>query len=256
MATMTASPFAAIRREWTTAASCSTSRAQVAEWARRHPCLAECHTLDDVVVAARDQRPDEVYLALITEFKGGDHLAALTIMRAMYNWIRAEARRCQHRFDSIEDTESSIVLAMLDVASSIPADRHTRLVTYLTMRTLNRIAGRSARYGRPHHEEDVDHGGHLGIERLTAVEMHSSSPDPEVEVLELLAWARDHAVLSPTDTSLLTRCYTTTGTSGGYETREAIAGDLGITRGALDQRCSRAVRKLKHAVVHGISELP
>ncbi|HLR94216.1 MAG TPA: hypothetical protein VK053_06805 [Jiangellaceae bacterium] len=246
MSATTASPFAALRHQWATEVDAPSAGASLKAWTSRHKCLRECRNLDDVVDAARDHRPDETYLALTREHQNGDTLATLVVLRALYNWTRATARRCQHRFDTLEDAEAATVIAIIEAATALPRDRQVRIVSYLTTRALNAVAGRSQRYGGPRRPEDVNHDAL--INHLDERAQEADRTDPHLEVLELLAWARDHKILSSTETSLLARCYTPT-TGNRYETREAIAAELSITRGTLDQRCSRAVRKLRLAVV-------
>lgn len=246
MSATTASPFAALRHHWATEADAPSAGASLKAWTSRHKCLSDCRNLDDVVDAARDHRPDETYLALTREHQNGDQLATLAVLRALYNWTRATARRCQHRFDTLEDAEAATVIAIIEAATALPRDRQVRIVSYLTTRALNAVAGRSQRYGAPRQNEDVNHD--VLINHLDERSQDDDRTDPHLEVLELLAWARDHEVLSSAETSLLARCYTPS-TGDRYETREAIAAELNITRGTLDQRCSRAVRKLRLAVV-------
>jgi len=250
-ATTTASPFAALRHQWATEANAPSVRARLSAWASRHRCLSDCHSLDDVVDAARDHRPDETYLALTREHQNGDQLATLVVLRALYNWTRSTARRCQYRFDTLEDAEAATVIAVIEAATALPRDRQARIVSYLTTRALNAVAGRSQRYGGPRLIEIVNHDAL--INNLDERAQGCPRIDPHLEVLELLAWARDHEILNATETSLLARCYTPRN-GDRYETREAIATELSITRSTLDQRCSRAVRKLRLAVAdHAIT---
>lgn len=252
MSATTASPFAALRHQWATEADAPSAGASLRTWISRHKCLSDCRNLDDVVDAARDHRPDETYLALTREHQNGDQLATLVVLRALYNWTRATARRCQHRFDTLEDAEAATIIAIIEAATSLPHDRRTRIVSYLTTRALNAVAGRSQRYGRPRQREEVDHDALLN--HLDEREQGDDRTDPQLEALELLAWARDHEILSPAETALLARCYTP---SNGhrYASRETIAAELSITRATLDQRCSRAVRKLRGAVLNHTASL-
>src|SRR5699024_10045207 len=129
--------------QWATEVDAPSAGASLKAWTSRHKCLRECRNLDDVVDAARDHRPDETYLALTREHQNGDTLATLVVLRALYNWTRATARRCQHRFDTLEDAEAATVIAIIEAATALPRDRQVRIVSYLTTRALNAVAGRS-----------------------------------------------------------------------------------------------------------------
>jgi hypothetical protein len=61
-------------------------RGSVRGWSRRHGALAECRSLADVLLAARDQ-PDAVLGALLTEVSTGDQLAARVVLQAMLGRI-------------------------------------------------------------------------------------------------------------------------------------------------------------------------
>ena len=67
-------------------------RGLVRGWSRGHGALAECHSLADVLLAARGQ-PDAVLAALLTEVSKGDHLAARVVLQAMLGRIVRMAGR-------------------------------------------------------------------------------------------------------------------------------------------------------------------
>lgn len=67
-------------------------RGSVRGWSRSHGALAECHTLADVLLAARGQ-PDAVLAALLTSVSNGDQLAARVVLQAMLGRVVRMALR-------------------------------------------------------------------------------------------------------------------------------------------------------------------
>ena len=94
-------------------------RGSVRGWSQRHGALAECHSLADVLLAARGQ-PDAVLAALLTEVSKGDHLAARVVLQAMLGRIIRMAGRDPSA--GVDDYVSALWCRICAYPLAVPAD--------------------------------------------------------------------------------------------------------------------------------------
>lgn len=245
----TTSPLATVHEHWTATSSESATTARIRHWAERHAVFSHAANLDEVFqLAHHPDHSDAVYLALTTEHRRGDDLATVAILQTLTVWTHDTARRCQHRFDSREDTEAAIVTGLLEAIQTLPEQRTTRVRQYLVMRCLNAVAGRQQKYGTAPREAATDE---VTMTTLVAATPESASDHPlgvVGEALDLLAWALDSGALTKDEVSLLVRLYSPE-TDYSPTIRTDLADELGISQNTLDKRASRAVAKLRSAVL-------
>ena len=109
-------------------------RGSVRGWSRSHGALAECHSLADVLLAARGQ-PDAVLAALLTLVSKGDQLAARVVLQAMLGRVVRMAGR-----DPAAGVDDYVSALWCRICAYPLASRPSRIAANLSMDTLKAIA--------------------------------------------------------------------------------------------------------------------
>jgi len=203
-------------------------RGSVRGWSRRHGALAECRSLADVLLAARDQ-PDAVLGALLTEVSTGDQLAARVVLQAMLGRIIRMAGR-----DPAAGVDDYVSALWCRIRSYPLAARPSRIAANLSMDAFKTVAQerRWLREGEvtpwpPAVFWDEEHD-HLWVR-----------PEPEpVVAAEVLEVGRERGVIDGPVHALLVSVYIDelTGSQVARRHRTSV--------GSVRVRCSRAVRRL------------
>ena len=251
-----ASPlYRSLGAEWVALGLSPTSAIAVARWGRQHPALAPHASLGAVVDAIDDADgagTDVLLGALIATFQAGAQLAGRVVLQAMLPKLtRMTVATSPTSSDDTwaEDRRHIIVAEFWTVLTGYPlARRPTRVAANLALDTLHRVtAGRRAPT-----ETAMDLTAPGG--ETTRSPVWSSTPqrvDDDAgceqgrELGAVLAWAREHDLVSEADAALITTIYSRPSTHGAFESEAA---HLGITAAAVRQRCSRAVRAITRAV--------
>ena len=203
-------------------------RGSVRGWSRRHGALAECHSLADVLLAARGQ-PDAVLGALLTEVSTDDQLAARVVLQAMLGRIVRMAGR-----DPAAGVDDYVSALWCRIGSYPLAARPTRIAANLSMDAFKTVAQerRWLREGEvtpwpPAVFWDEKHD-HL-----------FDRPEPEpVVAAEVLAVGRDRGVIDGSVHALLVGVYVEELPGSAVARRHRTSAE------SVRVRCSRAVRRL------------
>ncbi len=203
-------------------------RGLVRGWSRGHGALAECHSLADVLLAARGQ-PDAVLAALLTEVSKGDHLSARVVLQAMLGRIVRMAGRDQSA--GVDDYVSAL---WCRICAYPLAARPTRIAANLSMDTFKAVywERRWLRKGDvtpwpPEVFWDEQH------ERLFV----RQESDP-VAAAEVLRAGRERGVIDEPVHALLVSVYVDELTGSEAAARHWTSAE------SVRVRCSRAVRRL------------
>jgi DNA-directed RNA polymerase specialized sigma24 family protein len=203
-------------------------RGPVRGWSQRHGALAECHSLADLLLAARGQ-PDVVLGALLTEVSTGDQLAARVVLQAMLGRMVRMALR-----DPGAGVDDYVSALWCRIRSYPLAARPTRIAANLSMDAFKTVAQerRWLREGEvtpwpPSVFRDEDHD-HLFVR-----------PEPEpVVATEVLRAGRAGGVIDGPAHALLLSVYVEELTGWQVARRHRTSAD------SVRVRCSRAVRRL------------
>lgn len=229
-----------LNAEWSALCADESTTATVTSWAMGHGSLAGCARLADVERAVAAGGPDDrdrILLALLREAHDGDELAGRTVLQLMLGKaVRIAARHCGR--DSRESLEHAAVGALWTTIATYPIVRRpARVAANIAMDTLRAVCGELA-HDRTEAPTEPD-----ALARATRAEPAASPAD--LELVELLAWAVDAALVTAADATLIVDIYApAAGESGGA----AAAERHGLSWPAARQRASRAVRKITQAV--------
>jgi hypothetical protein len=264
-----------LTQEWAQLHSLTSTRTQVRRWGRNEPALAGFTRPGDVVDAidAGDHdRKNELLLALIRLFQGGQQLAGRTVLQALLPRLSRIGTRpglSTSSSDTWLDDRRHIVLAEFwDVMSDYPVDRRpTRVAANLTLDTLHRVSGARRRPDdipidpadfATNPALDSALNASLALDRgvdTQALDMVDEDLHPDADLRQVITWGIHRNVITVDEAQLLTISYlpgmgpstqpTVTNSGCGFA---AAAAELGCTQAAVRQRCSRAARKLAAAV--------
>lgn len=204
--------------------------AQVAGWADRHPGLAGCRHLDDVLVAVRD-RGDVALAGLLAEQSSGDDLAGRAVVHTMLPAMIAMARR-DHEF-GVGDYVAWLWIRV----RTYPLERRPhRIAANLKLDTLKWVVGERAS------ELTVDGpGGPLSelVDRQASRDSLDHNADVgRVSATAMIAAARTTGVIDGPTGEVLAAVY-----AEGLSGREA-AQRHGTSVDMVRWRCSRGVRRM------------
>ncbi|WP_432559309.1 RNA polymerase sigma factor [Granulicoccus sp. GXG6511] len=202
-----------------------TGAPRVAAWVDRHPALAGCVNLADVVEAVRTD-PDPVLQALLREVGAGCLLAARVVLQTMLPKMIVMSRSDRGAF--VMDYVAQLWLRIL----AYPLDRRPRrIAANLALDTLKAVQAER----RP---------GVVLLEPHRFAELPGMvAPDPPRETRGLLRTALDRGLVDPHTHAVLTSVY-----AEGCSDKEA-AGRYGVSPVTIQRRCQRGVRILSaHAV--------
>lgn len=241
--------------EWTVTANTNRAMATVRSWATKSPALQGYTHAVDVLIdidSGNDAAKDAQLAALISLAQGGDRFASRTVLQAMLPKLRRLAR--YGTVDRREDRGHITVSAFLTVLGSYPLDRRpTCIAGNLSLETLHALT--QNRRTTPVLME-IPVGDHAVVASIRTVHGDRTYPDLAAqpcsgnELNDVLTWAVNTGTVTAAAAELLAAVYAPEpGHPGGHG---PVAADLGLTPAAVRQRCSRATRSIRHAVLHAI----
>lgn len=211
----------------------------VIRWAARHPVLATCQSLTEVLTVAR-LNSDPVLAALLTELSAGDRLAGRVVLQALLGRMVRMAQR---------DPRSSVddyLACLWCVINGYPLERRpVRIAANLSMDTLNAVWRERSWLGGG--EIILWPSGEALEELLQPAGLDGSSSDAsppiDVEVHRVLEAGSLLRLIDDADAALLRGVYAD-GMTGDQAARR-----FHTSAGVVRVRCSKAVRRLAaHAV--------
>ena len=227
----------ALDQEWCELArGCSGT---VITWAERHPVLAQCESLDEIVAVAKLQS-DPVLAVLLAEVSAGDRLAGRVVLQALIGRMVRMAQR---------DPRSSIadyLAALWYAISNYPLGRRpVRIAANLSMDTLGTVSRERRWLGRgdvrlwPSPELFEELVGPAGLDGTPI----GSAPLVDVEARQVLEASSLLQLIDEPDVALLRSIYAN-GLTGAQAARQ-----FRINATTVRVRCSKAVRRLAaHAI--------
>ncbi len=242
--------------EWRSLCDAADTAAVVAGWASDRPALAGLASLRGVLRRIADEDPagrDAVLLALLELARGGDGLAGRVVLQAMLPKAVRVAMSVVRRPDVLGDREEAharAVAALWQAIATYPLQaRPARVPGNLALDTLALV--QRGHTGSSHFSVAFPEQPFADLEVLGDAGRVDVGPDDlfgpaDAELLTLLAWSVRTGVLELHEARLLIRVYVPDG--HGLDTH-LIAAELGISRAALRQRCSRLARRLGDAAI-------
>ncbi len=209
----------------------------IARWSSVHPCLANATCpadLIDVIQGNPSQgiSPSSQTLWAMLDIASHDSDAGRVVLHAFRPLIEATIRRCTDRYPH-EEILSIAVTAMWETIRTFPLHRNpTQAAANLRGDFLKRMCGKWADPDTALAEASL-----LPPDDLDAI-AHLEDDDRRALALDLLARASEAGVLSLDETRLLLATFL------DDLDDEEVAQDLKLTRAALRQRRSRALRRL------------
>lgn len=235
--------------EWTATSSATAAGATTRRWGAACPALAGYahpgQVLDDID-AGTTQDKDTKLGALLHLAHAGDTLAARTVLQAMLPKLRHIARYTDVSRDRQDDRGQITVTAFLAVLHRYPLDRHpTGIAGRLALDTLHVVTS-DRRSPTTITEIVVDDVQNIADARGVDT-TPDTTPNAATELDTVLAWACSTGVITVAELELLTAVYAPDpGQPGGHA---AAAAARGMTPAAVRQRCSRATRSIRLAVL-------
>jgi len=236
--------------EWTASSSTSKARATARSWASAAPELqGYSHAgqiLDDIDDGAAEDK-DAKLGALIRLTHAGDALAARTVLQAMLPKLGHIARYADISRDRHDDRGQVAVGAFLTTLHRYPIDRRpTSIAGNLALDTLHAVT---------HDRRRAVTVTELGVDDVqsvaNAVGRTASAEDPQpnaaTELDRVLAWAVTTGAITDAEHELLTAVFAPAPRQPGGHI--AVAAAHGMTSAAVRQRCSRATRSIRRAVL-------
>lgn len=253
-----------LTQEWADLHAMPSTCSTVRRWGRAHEALAG-FTLPgqivDAIDAGSNHAKNAMLLALIRLFQEGQQLAGRTVLQALLPKLvktSAHAIGCTSSTDTWSEDRRHITLAEFwDVMAHYPVDRRTTSVaSNLALDTLHRISGvRRPADDIPVDPHDLRDSGaltghdsarHSWLAQTTTADSCTDELTADADLLHVIAWGMKESVITKAEAQLLTASYLPDKTAGfGFAT---AAEQLGLSQGAIRQRCSRAARKLTDAV--------
>jgi DNA-directed RNA polymerase specialized sigma24 family protein len=225
----------ALNREWR--GLVDDHPAAAGTWVTRHPDLAGCRDLADVLARTREVG-DAALHALLTEAQRGDALAARTILQAMLGAVVRRSLRDPYA------TADDYVAALWCVLARYPlATRPRSIAGNLVLDTLKEVQRDSRWWSRGEAEAWLP-GDELGplLDSRWQRDHLDHGPASGLAATEVLQAGRELRLLDEPASRLLHHVYVE-GLSG-----VEAAEQTGSTAGSVRVRCSRAVRRLaEHA---------
>jgi DNA-directed RNA polymerase specialized sigma24 family protein len=227
----------ALDQEWCELVRCCSG--VVITWAERHPVLAQCESLDEVLTVAKLQS-DAALAVLVAEVSAGDRLAGRVVLQALIGRLVRMAQR---------DPRSGIddyLAALWQVINSYPLSRRpVRIAANLSMDTLKTVSRERRWPGRgdvrlwPTPELFEDRMVPAGLDGSPI----GSAPLVDVEAQRVLEASSLLQLIDGPDVALLRSIYAD-GLTGAQAARQ-----FRLNVGTVRVRCSKAVRRLAaHAV--------
>lgn len=209
----------------------------ISRWGSVHPCLSDATCPADLIDAIQGNpsqgiSPNSQVLWAMLDIASHDSDAGRVVLHAFRPLIEATIRRCGDRYPR-EEILSIAVTAMWETIRSFPLHRNpTHAAANLRGDFLKRMCGKWAEPDTAPAEVSL-----LPSDELDAI-AHLEDDDRQALALDLLARASDAGVLSVDETRLLLATFL-----DDLDDAE-VAQDFRLTRAALRQRRSRALRRL------------
>ena len=257
--------FRQLTQEWADLHATPSITTTVRRWARTEAVLigfTRPGDIVDAIDAGTNTQKNELLLALIRLFQGGQQLAGRIVLQALLPKLAktaAHATGCTSSVDTWTEDRRHITLAEFwDVMARYPVDRRqSSVASNLALDTLHRVSGvRRPAIDipvDPHDFRDFDQDyGRDAARRTWLAGMTSTDHTPisnltaDSDLLQVIAWGMASAVITQDEAQLLSISYLPEQTSG-YGFSDA-AERFGLNQAAVRQRCSRAARKLTEAV--------
>ncbi|MFE5309828.1 hypothetical protein [Isoptericola sp. NPDC056578] len=247
-----------LTREWAELHQLASTRSTVRRWSRTEQALAGFARPGDIVDAidaAEYAQKDEMLIALVRLFQGGQQLAGRTVLQAMLPKLMRVADRVATPTSSKdtwdEDRRHIAVAEFWDVMSTYPTHRRPRRVaSNLSLDTLHRVT-RTAPGAPEISVPPTELPGASSDHALVDWKRGLAYEDPEVgeelttesDIIEVLAWGVRNTVISLADARLLTTVYMNEDRRDYGSAMERF----GFTHDQARTRCSRAIAKLRAA---------
>jgi DNA-directed RNA polymerase specialized sigma24 family protein len=201
----------------------------VAAWRGRHPALAGCADLEDVLRAVR-RAPDEVLGLLLGEVRAGDALAGRVVLQAMLGKVVRMALR--DRRAGVDD----YVAALWCRVRTYPLDRRpARIAANLALDALKDVTAERRAVGREV-ATPWPPGDHL--EQLVGRRL-AEADTPDLDAGRVLRAAVRLRLLDPRACALLHTVYVQGRASAAAGQQHQMTPEL------VRYHCSRAVRRLR-----------
>jgi DNA-directed RNA polymerase specialized sigma24 family protein len=243
--------------------------------------LADIEGVDDLALANLGSKPlaaeqaDLILHALLVAHAAGSFPAGRAVLQVMLPAMRAIMNRRRAGYPDQRDLEQETAAAMWDAISTYDTRRSHRVATRLQGHVLRRVFGELSPRARSAAQK-VRGGGitevsadEESLEHVLAAMDRDVEADSGMhcmqaatlgaigEVLDVIAWGMDAAVISADEAALLTRLHAPDPArpeygeldrprGGQYQAR--VAAELGISHAALRTRASRAMSALASAV--------
>jgi hypothetical protein len=242
--------------EWRSLCAAPDTAAVVAGWASDRAALAGLASLRGLLRRIADEDPvgrDAVLLALLELARGGDELAGRVVLQVMLPKAVRVAMSVVRRPDVLGDREEAqarAVAALWQAIATYPLlTRPARVPGNLALDTLALV--QRGHTGSSHFTVAFPEQSFADLQVLGEAGRLDVGPDDlfgpaDAELLMLLAWSVRSGVLELQEARLLARIYLP---DGQPPDTGVIAAELGISRAALRQRCSRLARRLGDAAI-------
>jgi hypothetical protein len=236
--------------EWTAASSTRKARATARSWGAASPELQGYshagQVLDDIDAAATEDK-DAKLAALIRLTHAGDALAARTVLQAMLPKLGHIARYADISRDRQDDRGQVAVGAFLTTLHRYPLERRpTGIAGNLALDTLHAVTDDRRRPATVT-EIVVDDVQAVANAVGCSPAVEAPQPNAAAELDKVLAWAVTTGAITTTEHDLLAAVFAPEpGQRGGHI---AVAAARGMTPAAVRQRCSRATRSIRRAVL-------
>lgn len=241
--------------DWVQLNRCPTAGSTVATWAHQIPPFARLTTVGGIVDTLADADAttgDHILAELVGRYQGGDQLAGRVTLQAMLPALNRLARRARMPadIDTIEARSHHTISTFWLVLATTRATRC--LASRLQLDTLHALT-QHQRQKTNTWEHYTDHTS-TGTADIAAADIAAAEPhrDPaDIDLDDLLAWARSHQVLTHADVQLVADVYLTDPRQASYQ---AAATAAGITEAACRKRIQRARHRLTAAVTDNANE--
>ncbi|MBB1033320.1 hypothetical protein G6031_02815 [Dietzia sp. CQ4] len=230
-----------LHREWAWLITRPASHDAVAAWSSTYSVFADATSLQDVVEIV-SHRPDRAVVALLTEHHSGHKLAGRVLTQCMLPKLMRSARYARtpvhERSENYFDERAQQTLAAFHDVLGQWRPGAAATAASLGLDTLHKITKLRPVPAQYPVEPDSTSFDFPDRERAES--------DP-LDARSLIEWAAVNRVLNDSEMDLLDRAYVNpTGTL------KTLALDLAVSDAALRQRLSRAVGKLRVAVLASV----
>lgn len=256
-----------LTREWAALHALPSTAATVRRWGRNEPALMGFTRPGDIVDAIDRgdyARKDELLLALIRQFHGGQQLAGRTVLQAMLPKLAKMAlsthRDTRSTVEGLEEARHVTIAEFWFVMGTYPVERRPeRIASNLALDTLRRTTRQREPVAPipldPTELGSTRYSGATPLATSTQGEINGMSytfayPDASInegcDLLELIAWGTQTAAITREEGQLLVTAYLPEkSTRCGFD---ELCVQLNLPRQTVRKRCSRAAKKLTAAV--------